>query len=109
MILGFLGTFRDTVIVIWGVLSVLALVFLIMATASIYFGVRDVLKTIKSLSNDNVRPLLSITQDSATNVAGTGRFLSDTVARPVIRALSFIAGARRALAVFAGVSGRGKK
>ncbi len=108
MVLGILSTTRDILIILWGFLSVVALVFIILATWTIYRGVKDLINTAKSTVNDDVRPILSITQDSANNVAGTARFMSDAVAKPVIRGLSVVAGARRALGVFTGLTGRGK-
>lgn len=106
MILGFLGSFRDVIIIIWALLSVVAIVLLILAALSIWFGIRDLIRTLRSTVNEDVRPLLSITQDTANNVAGTTRFVNDTVAQPVIRGLSFIAGARKAITVFTGLRDR---
>jgi hypothetical protein len=106
MVLGFLASFRDVVIIIWALLSVIAVVLLIMAALSIWFGVRELIRTLRSTVNDDVRPLLTISQDTANNVAGTTRFINDTVAQPVIRGLSFVAGARKAISVFTGLRGR---
>ena len=108
MILGVLSATRDVLIILWALFSVIALLLFIFATLSIYSGVRGVIKTVKTTVDEEVKPILSITQDSATNVAGTTRFLGDTVAKPVIQGLSFIAGARRAISVFTGMAGRGK-
>jgi K+ transporter len=106
MVLGFLSTTRDILIVLWALLSVIALVFIILATWAIYSGVRNLINVTKATMNEDVKPILSISQDSVNNVAGTARFVSDTVAKPLIRALSFIAGVRRALAVFTGLVNR---
>src|SRR5215211_1440847 len=108
MILGVLSTIRDIIIVLWGLLSVVALIFLIFAAWSIYRGVKGVINTVNTMVNDDVKPMLSISQDSLNNVNGTVRFAGDTVARPIIKSLSFIAGARRTIAVFTGIAGRGK-
>lgn len=108
MVLGVLADTRDILIILWALFSVLALVFIIFATWTIYSGVRGLMNVAKATVNEDVKPILSITQDSVNNVAGTSRFVSDTVARPVIRGLSFVAGARRALAVFTGLTGRGR-
>jgi len=108
MILGALGATRDVFIVLWAFLSVMALIFIILAALAIWAGVKDILKTVKATVNEDVKPILTVSQDTVNNVAGTTRFVSDTVAKPVIRGLSFIAGARRALSVFTGISGRGR-
>ena len=109
MVLGFLSGFRDWIIVIWGLLSIISLIFMILATWAIYRGVREILDTVKTMMDQDIRPMLTIGQDTASNVAGTTRFLGDTVARPVIKGLSFLTGARRALVVFAGLTGRGRR
>jgi K+ transporter len=108
MVLGVLADIRDVLIIIWALLSVVALVFIIFAVWTIYSGVKGLINMTKATVNEDVKPILSISQDSVNNVAGTTRFVSDTVAKPVIRGLSFIAGARRALAVFTGLTGRGR-
>ena len=109
MILGWLGTTRDVFIVLWAVLSVVQLLLLIFAIWRIYSGVKGLIGTFQSIANDDVKPVIAIGKDTANNVAGTTRFLGDSVARPVIRALSVAAGARRAVTVFTGVTGRGRK
>ncbi|MGH2586242.1 MAG: hypothetical protein ACRDJE_15115 [Dehalococcoidia bacterium] len=106
MILGVLDTTRDIFIILWALLSVLALLFIILATWMIYRGVMRLVNTTQNTVNQDVRPILSLSQDSVNNVAGTSRFVSETVAKPLIRALSIITGIRRALAVFAGLTGR---
>lgn len=106
MILGFLSSFRDVVIILWALVSVIAVLLIIMATLAIWFGIRDLIRVMRATVNEDVRPILTITQDTANNVAGTTRFLNDTVAQPVVRALSFIAGARRAIIVFTGLRDR---
>ncbi len=108
MILGFLGVLRDSILILWGLLSVLAIIFLILATWQIWKGVRDLLNTVKTTVNDDVKPLLAIGQESATHTAGTVRFLNESAVQPVIRILSMIAGIRRGFAVFTGITGRGK-
>ena len=108
MVLGILSTTRDILIIAWAFLSVVALVLIIFAAWTIYRGVMGLINTAKATVDDDVKPILSIAQDSATNVTGTARFMSDAVARPVIRGLSVLAGARRAISVFTGMTGRGR-
>ena len=109
MVLGVLGATRDTFIILWGLLSVIQLFLLIFAIWRIYKGVMGLVETFKSIANEDVKPVIAIGKDTANNVAGTTRFMSDTVAKPVIRGLSMAAGARRAVVVFTGVTGRGRK
>ena len=108
MVLGVLGNIRDVIIILWGALSLVALLFLIFATWSIYRGVKGLMKTANAIANEDVKPILSLSQDSLNNVNGTVRFAGDTVAKPIIKSLGFIAGARRTISVFTGITGRGK-
>jgi hypothetical protein len=108
MILSTLSTIRDVIIVLWGAISVVALIFFIFAVWSIYRGVKGVIGTVNTTVTEDVRPILSLSQDSLNNVNGTVRFTGDTVAQPIIKSLSFIAGARRTIAVFTGITGRGR-
>lgn len=109
MILGFLGATRDVLIILWALLSVVAIVFLIFAVFSIWRGIKDLIKTAKSIADDDVKPILAISQDSVANVAGTSRFLSDAVAKPAIKGLSTLAGIRRGVNVFLGLTGRRRR
>jgi hypothetical protein len=108
MVLDALANTRDILIIMWAFFSVVALIFIILATWALYIGIRGLINLTRTMANEDVKPILSISQDSVNNVAGTSRFVSDTVAKPVIRSLSFVAGARRALAVFTGLTGRGR-
>src|SRR5262245_8371433 len=109
MILSALSNTRDVVIILWGFLSAVAVALIILAALAIWLGIRDLLRTLKTTVNEDVRPMLTVSQDTANNVAGTTRFVSDSVAKPVIRGLSFIAGARRAIEVFTGLTSRGRR
>jgi hypothetical protein len=104
-----LGATRDTFIIIWGILSVVQLLLLTFAVWRIYKGVMGLIDTFKAIANDDVKPVIAIGKDTANNVAGTTRFMSDTVAKPVIKGLSVVAGTRKAVAVFTGLTGRGRK
>ncbi len=109
MALSALETTRDIVVIIWGILSILAFVFLILFLLSLWRGIKDLLGTVKIVVNEDVRPIIATSRESVNNVTGTTRFLSDTVAQPVIRVLGLIAYARRFLSVFAGVTGRKRR
>lgn len=109
MVLGWLGATRDVFVILWALFSVVAIAFLILATFSIWRGIKDLIKTVKSIADDDVKPILAISQESAANVAGTSRFLSDAVAKPAIKGLSTLAGIRRGVNVFLGVTGRRRR
>lgn len=101
-----MDTARDIVIIIWGVLSILALGTVILIAVVIGFSVKSLIDTMNDLVKTGVRPVIDSTQQTVTNVTGTTQFLGDTVVSPVIRVFSFIAGLRRGIAVFTGLSSR---
>jgi hypothetical protein len=108
MLLGWLATTRDVLIVLWALFSVIALIFIILASWAIYRNAKALVRTTQSTLNTDVRPILSLSQDTVNNVAGTARFMSQTTTTPVIRLLSLLSGVVRALSVFAGMRGGGR-
>jgi K+ transporter len=107
MLLGWLANTRDVLIVLWALLSVLALLFIILAAWAIYRNARALVRTTQNTVNSDIRPILSLGQDTVNNVAGTARFMSQTTTTPVIRLLSLLTGVLRALSVFLGLRGAG--
>jgi hypothetical protein len=108
MLLSWLTTARDVFITLWALFSVLALLFIILASWAIYRNARALLRTTQSTVNTDIRPILSLSQDTVNNVAGTARFMSQTTTTPVIRFLSLITGVLRTLSVLFGVRGAGR-
>ena len=109
MTLSALTTTRDIVVIIWGILSILAFVFLILFLLTLWRGIKDLMGNVKIVMNEDVRPIVATSRESVNNVTGTVRFVSDTVVQPVIRLFGIIAYVRRFLAVFSGVTGRGRR
>jgi hypothetical protein len=99
---------RDTVIIIWGILTLLAVLFFILWLLTMITGVRGLIKDVKTVVQDDVRPLIATSRESANNVTGTTRFVSDTVVQPIIRVYGIVAGIRRGFDVFTGLTGRGR-
>jgi K+ transporter len=101
-----MGAARDWVIIIWGVMSILTLVIVSLIAVMIGLSVKNLVSTVNELVNTSVKPVIESTQNTVTNVTGTAQFLGDTVVTPIIRLFSFVAGLRRGLAVFTGVTSK---
>ncbi len=101
-----MGAARDWVIIIWGVISILTLVIVSLIAVMIGLSVKNLVSTVNELVNTSVKPVIESTQNTVTNVTGTAQFLGDTVVTPIIRLFSFVAGLRRGLAVFTGVTSK---
>ena len=102
MMLGALVNIRDWFIIIWAFLSIVATVFFILFTWVAYRGVKGLIGNVKLVVNEDIRPIIATGKESANNVTGTARFVSDTVVQPVIRAYGVINGVRRGARVFTG-------
>lgn len=105
----FLQNLRDIIIIIWGILSVVLLLTLTVVVLMLGLSVKRLVSEVNDLMNNGVKPVLASTRESVDNVTGTTRFLGDKVVAPAIRAISIIAGIRRGIAIFSGLTGRSKK
>jgi hypothetical protein len=104
----FVQEFRDIVVIVWGILSILLLLTLTIVVITLALSVKRLITDVNDLLNSGVKPVLASARDSAENVAGTTRFVGDRVVAPVIRVISIVAAVRRGVAIFTGLTGRGK-
>ncbi|MHB8575037.1 MAG: hypothetical protein ACYDCQ_06855 [Dehalococcoidia bacterium] len=101
-----MGSVRDVVIIIWGVTSIATLVVVMLIALFIGLSVKNLINTVNDLINTGVKPVIETSQQTVTNVTGTAQFLGDAIVSPIIRLFSLIAGIRRGVAVFTGVTGK---
>ena len=104
----FVTEFRDIVIIVWGVLSILLLAALMLAVVTLVISVKRLISQVNDLLNTEVRPVLASARETADNVTGTTRFVGDKVVTPIIRIMGIVSGLRRGIAVFTGLTGRGR-
>jgi hypothetical protein len=102
-------TFRDVVIITWGGLSIIAFLLVILWILALWRGIMGLIKDVRLTMREDVLPLLATGRETVNNVTGTSRFLSDTVVSPVLRLYGIISGIRRGVAVFTGLTRRGKR
>ena len=101
-----LETTRDWVIVIYGILGIITLLAITIATAGIGIAVLKLIRAGRGIITDQVTPTISNLRDTSELIRKRTSFLTDTAVRPVIRAQATISGIRRGLAVFSGLSRR---
>ena len=77
---------RDIVIIVAGLLSVIALVVMILATIVVGFLSVRLLRAARKTLQEGVPPLLDSAQQTVNSVKGTAEYLGDSAAEPVIRA-----------------------
>ena len=104
-----LDTVRDAVLFSWGLLTVLLLLFMIFWVIAMWRGINGLIANVRSLMNDDIRPMITTTKETANNVTGTTRFIGDSVAQPIIRFYGVAAGVRKGVGVFTGLTGGNKK
>jgi hypothetical protein len=89
----------------------IVLLFLLIAfTLLVGSATRSLLGTVQTMLRTEVSPLLESARQTAQNVQGTSKFVSENAVRPIIRIYGIIAAFRRAFAVLMGfVRRRGRK
>ncbi len=99
---------RDWVLIIWGLLSIVMFIMIILFIIALWRGIRGLIGNVQLVVNDDVRPMIAVSRETVNSVAGTTRFMSDTVVNPVIKAYGAVSGVRRGVGVFTGLTGRRK-
>ena len=107
MVLGWVETTRDIIIIIWGILTIVAFVLFIAFILVLWRGIMGLIKDVKAINAEDIRPMLAVARESANNVTGTTRFVSDTVVTPIMRVYGIVAYVRRFIGVFTGLTRRG--
>lgn len=98
-----LADWRDIVVIVLGVLTILTLVAILAVTIVLGLAVRMLIGNANRVVKDQVSPLIGSAQDTVTTVKGTATFVSETTVTPIVRVYGVVAGARRAVAVIAGI------
>jgi hypothetical protein len=96
---------RDWVIIFMGL--AVGLFFVIGLVFLVVLGLlsRALLKKSLSVIDENVKPTLSSVKESADNIKGTTTFVSQSAAKPIVRAYGVVAGVRRFAGVLSGLAG----
>jgi hypothetical protein len=102
----FLEEFRDIVVIVWGILSILLLATVALTIFVLGLSIRRLIKDVRALMDEGVRPVLDSARETVDNVGDTTRFVGDKVVSPIIRLMSIVSGIRRGLGIISGLSGR---
>ncbi|MCY3571000.1 MAG: hypothetical protein F4038_06055 [Chloroflexi bacterium] len=93
---------RDIVIIVAGLLSVIALIVMILATIIVGFLSFRLLRAARKTFQEGVPPLLESAQETVKSVKGTAEYLGDSAAEPVIRAYATASRIQRMFDVLSG-------
>ena len=70
-----LGDLRDIVVIVWGIISAVFFFIAIIVALMIGFSVKGLLKKVRELLDDNVKPTLDSVKEAADTVRGTTEFV----------------------------------
>jgi hypothetical protein len=101
-----LETWRDWVIVIYGLMGIIAFLLLILILLLVFWMLRGVRGKIRELLDDPIRPTLEEVHKTAQNVRGTSDFVADTAVHPIIRTVAALRGIRRGISAVTGIRAR---
>ena len=88
---------RDIVIIAYGVMGVMLLFTMMVAVVGFWLITRELLRMLRELLEDPVRPILNEARDTARNVRGTSEFIADSTVHPLIRTIATVRGVRRGI------------
>ena len=97
---------RDVVVVVYGILGIVFFFVAIIVTLFLFFSVKGLLRTVRSLIDDSVRPAVTSIRDAAETVRGTTEFVGRTAVTPIVRTYGVMAGVKKGIGVLSGLGRR---
>ena len=107
-LLSTLADVRDVVVIVTGIIEILFFIAATVMTVILGLLIRSLLKTVRGLLDETVRPAVDSVRDAAQTVRGTTEFVGETAASPIVRAYGTFAGVRKGLGVLSGLGRRGR-
>jgi hypothetical protein len=101
-----LADVRDIFIIIYGTIGIVF--FFIASGVTLFVGltIRGLLRNVRGILDDSVRPTATSIRDTATSVRGTTDFVSRSAVTPIVKTYGIFAGIRRGLRVLSGTNRR---
>jgi hypothetical protein len=103
-----LADVRDAFIIIYGAIGIIFFFVAIIVTLFMFFSLKAVLRSLREVLDDSVKPTLGSVKATADSIRGTTEFVAETAVTPVVRTYGMVSGLRRGLGVLTGLSNRGK-
>ena len=98
-VLSTLTDIRDTVVIVFGIVGIVALTLVILFTVLIGLAALRLIKAAKGTVTDGLAPILENARETTTEVRGSTEFVAETVVRPLIRVYGIFAGITKGLSV----------
>ncbi len=103
-----LGDARDIVVLAYGVMGVLFFAVAMVVTIFLFFTGKGLIRSVRDLIDDSVRPTLDSVRNTARSIQGTTEFVGQTAVQPIIRTYGIISAVRRGLGVVSGLARKKK-
>jgi hypothetical protein len=103
-----LADIRDVVVIVYGIIGIIFFFIGVIILLVIGFSARGLLRMVREMLNDSVKPTMASLRDAADTVRGTTDFVSRTAVTPIVKTYGAFAGARRGLGVLSNLAGRRK-
>jgi hypothetical protein len=101
-----LDQLRDLVIIVYGVLGIVLFVVLIGAALLLTGTVRELIKAVRNLIDDPLKPTINEVRSTLQELKGTTEFISDQAVHPIIRTAGVISGVKRGFSVASNIARR---
>ena len=98
-VLSTLTDIRDTVVIVFGIVGIVALTLVILFTVLIGLAALRLIKAAKGTVTDGLAPILENARETTTEVRGSTEFVAETLVRPLIRVYGIFAGIKKGLSV----------
>ncbi len=96
-----LADIRDVFIIIYGILGIILFAIAIVVTVVLGFSVKSLIKTVKEMLDQDVKPAVASVREAADTVRGTTDFVGRTAVQPIAKAYGAFAGVKRGMTVLA--------
>ena len=103
------ATLRDWVIIVYGILGILALLVVIVATYLIARAVLGLIRALRETVDGQVNPTIGAVRETAESIQRRASFMLDQAVRPIIKTYATVSGIRRGFAVFSGLRRRSRR
>jgi hypothetical protein len=104
-LLGTLADVRDVFIIIYGTLGIIFFVVGIVAAIIVAMSVKSLIKTVKDMVDENVKPAVTSVRDAAQTIKGTSDFVGRSAVTPIAKTYGAFAGVRRGISVLSNLRG----
>ncbi len=99
-----LADLRDGFIIVYGILGIIFFFIASIVTVVIGFAVRALLRTVREMLDESVKPTMTSIKEAAETIRGTTDFVGKTTVAPIAKAYGMFAGVKKGAAVLAGLN-----